>query len=251
MVILNRTWKTLGLLASAALMAWILYPRARRPELTVATVNNADMILMQQLSSEFEKQSGVKLNWVVLGENILRQRLTIDISTGSNTFDVITIGSYEAPLWGERGWLVPLDDLGADYGYDDIFDVMRQGLSYQGRMYAAPFYGESSFTYYRKDLFQKAGLEMPAPAELRTDPPVRAETARPGARRLRHLLARRAGLGPEYGLHQHAGQHVWRPLAGPRLETAAHQPSLGRSGEFLRRLAEQLWAAGRHHRRLQ
>jgi sorbitol/mannitol transport system substrate-binding protein len=157
----NLTWKALGLLASAALLAWILYHPDRRPELTVATVNNADMILMQQLASEFEKQSGVKLNWVVLGENVLRQRLTIDIATGSNTFDVITIGSYEAPLWGERGWLVPLDDLGTDYGYDDIFDVVRRGLSYQGRMYAAPFYGESTFTYYRKDLFQKAGLEMP------------------------------------------------------------------------------------------
>jgi sorbitol/mannitol transport system substrate-binding protein len=155
------SWKTLGLIAGAALLVWMLYPRGGRQELTVATVNNADMILMQQLSSEFEKQSGVKLNWVVLGENILRQRLTIDISTHSNTFDVITIGSYEAPLWGERGWLVPLDDLGADYGYDDIFDVVRQGLSYHGRMYALPFYGESSFTYYRQDLFQKAGLTMP------------------------------------------------------------------------------------------
>ncbi len=154
-------WRTLALLASAALLAWILYPQGRRPELTIATVNNPDMILMQQLSSEFEKQHGVKLNWVVLGENILRQRLTVDISSGTNTFDVITIGSYEAPLWGERGWLVPLDDLGADYGYDDIFDVVREGLSSQGHMYAAPFYGESSFTYYRKDLFQKAGLEMP------------------------------------------------------------------------------------------
>jgi sorbitol/mannitol transport system substrate-binding protein len=161
MALPNRMWKKLGLLVGAALVAWILYPSSRRTELTIATVNNADMILMQQLSPEFEKQSGVKLNWVVLGENILRQRLTIDISTGSNTFDVITIGSYEAPLWGERGWLVPLDDLGADYGYDDIFGVIRQGLSYQNRMYAAPFYGESSFTYYRKDLFRKAGLEMP------------------------------------------------------------------------------------------
>ncbi|MGO8815077.1 MAG: ABC transporter substrate-binding protein [Terriglobia bacterium] len=149
------------MLAAAALIAWVLYRPVGRPELTVATVNNADMILMQQLSPEFEKQAGVKLNWVVLGENTLRQRLTIDISTGSNTFDVITIGSYEAPLWGKRGWLVPLDDLGADYGYDDIFKVIRQGLSYQNRMYAAPFYGEGSFTYYRKDLFQKAGLEMP------------------------------------------------------------------------------------------
>ena len=144
-----------------ALIAWIFYRPARRPEITIATVNNADMILMQQLSSEFEKQSGVKVNWVVLGENVLRQRLTIDISTGSNTFDVITIGSYEAPLWGERGWVLPLDDLGADYGYDDIFHVVREGLSYQGKMYALPFYSESSFTYYRTDLFQKAGLEMP------------------------------------------------------------------------------------------
>ncbi len=148
-------------MAAAALLAWILYHPARRPELTIATVNNADMILLQQLSSEFEKQRGVKLNWVVLGENILRQRLTVDLSIGGNTFDVITIGSYEAPLWGERGWLVPLDDLGADYAYDDIFDVVREGLSYQGRMYAAPFYGESSFTYFRKDLFRKAGLAMP------------------------------------------------------------------------------------------
>ena len=158
---MNRTWKALGLLASATLVAWILYPVDRRPELTIATVNNADMILMQQLSSEFEKQSGVRLHWVVLGENVLRQRLTIDISTGSSTFDVITIGSYEAPLWGGRGWLVPLDDLGADYGYDDIFDVVRQGFSYQDRMYAAPFYAESAFTYYRTDLFGKAGLKMP------------------------------------------------------------------------------------------
>ncbi|MBZ5564098.1 MAG: sugar ABC transporter substrate-binding protein [Acidobacteriia bacterium] len=157
----NHAWKALGLVAAVALLARILYHPMRRPELTIATVNNADMILLQQLSPEFEKQSGVKLNWVVLGENILRQRLTIDLSTGSNTFDVITIGSYEAPLWGERGWLVALDDLGADYAYDDIFDVVREGLSYQGRMYAVPFYGESSFTYYRKDLFQKAGLEMP------------------------------------------------------------------------------------------
>ena len=158
---LSSPWKTLGLLAGAAFMVWLLYHPDRRPELTIATVNNADMVLMQQLSPEFEKQSGVRLNWVVLGENVLRQRLTIDISTGSNTFDVINIGAYEAPLWAERGWLVPLDDLGADYDYDDIFPVIRQGLSYQGRMYAAPFYAESSFTYYRKDLFQQAGLAMP------------------------------------------------------------------------------------------
>jgi sorbitol/mannitol transport system substrate-binding protein len=134
---------------------------ASRPELTIATVNNADMVLLQQLSKEFEQQHAVKLNWVVLGENVLRQRLTIDIATGGSTFDVITIGSYEAPIWAERGWLKPVDDLNPSYDYNDIFDVVRDGLSYQGRLYALPFYAESSFTYYRSDLFQKAGLQMP------------------------------------------------------------------------------------------
>ncbi|MGP8247524.1 MAG: ABC transporter substrate-binding protein [Bryobacteraceae bacterium] len=157
----NRIFASLGVAVCAALLAYLLYRPHSRPELTIGTVNNADMILLQRLSKEFEARSGIKLNWVVLGENILRQRLTIDISTGGDTFDVITIGSYEAPLWAARGWLLPVDDLGADYDYDDIFDVVRQGLSYKGKLYAAPFYAESSFTYYRKDLFHRAGLEMP------------------------------------------------------------------------------------------
>jgi sorbitol/mannitol transport system substrate-binding protein len=161
MKLLNTIGKLVGIAAGLVLLVWLFHPTRHRAELTVATVNNADMILMQQLSPEFERQTGVKLNWVVLGENVLRQRLTIDISTHSDTFDVITIGSYEAPIWGERGWLEPLDDLGADYDYDDIFDVVRQGLSYQNRLYAAPFYAESTMTYYRRDLFKKAGLEMP------------------------------------------------------------------------------------------
>ena len=99
----NRIFKSLGVAVCAVLLAYLLYHPHSRPELTIGTVNNADMILMQRLSKEFEAQSGVKLNWVVLGENILRQRLTVDISTGGNTFDVITIGSYETPLWGGAG----------------------------------------------------------------------------------------------------------------------------------------------------
>lgn len=157
----SRISKSLWAVAGAGLILAVAYQQRSGPELTIGTVNNADMILMQRLSKEFERESGVRLNWVVLGESTLRQRLTVDISTGGNTFDLITIGSYETPLWAARGWLRPVDDLGADYDYEDIFEVIRQGLSYRGRLYAAPFYGESSFTYYRKDLFAQAGLAMP------------------------------------------------------------------------------------------
>ncbi|WP_407310162.1 ABC transporter substrate-binding protein [Pseudomonas sp. nanlin1] len=130
--------------------------------LTIATVNNSDMIRMQRLSKTFETQHPeVKLNWVVLEENVLRQRLTTDIATQGGQFDILTIGTYETPLWAEKKWLEPMSDLPADYDVADIIPSVRQGLSYQGTLYALPFYGESTVTYYRTDLFQQAGLSMP------------------------------------------------------------------------------------------
>jgi len=130
--------------------------------LTIATVNNSDMIRMQRLAKTFEAQNPeIKLKWVVLEENVLRQRLTTDIATQGGQFDVLTIGMYEAALWGEKGWLEPMTDLPADYALDDVFPSVRDGLSANGKLYALPFYAEASITYYRTDLFEQAGLEMP------------------------------------------------------------------------------------------
>jgi sorbitol/mannitol transport system substrate-binding protein len=130
--------------------------------ITVATVNNSQMIVMQKLSPQWEKQTGNKINWVVLEENVLRQRLTTDIATRGGEFDVMTIGSYETPIWGKQNWLAPVGDFPSSYDYNDIFPSVRNSLSANGRLYAVPFYAESSFTYYRKDLFDQAGLKMPA-----------------------------------------------------------------------------------------
>jgi len=130
--------------------------------LTIATVNNSDMIRMQKLSKTFESEHpDIKLNWVVLEENVLRQRLTTDIATQGGQFDVLTIGMYEAALWGAKGWLEPMKDLPASYALDDVFPSVREGLSVKGSLYALPFYAESSITYYRTDLFKNAGLTMP------------------------------------------------------------------------------------------
>ncbi|MBH8615233.1 ABC transporter substrate-binding protein [Pseudomonas mohnii] len=130
--------------------------------LTIATVNNSDMIRMQKLSKTFEAEHPeIKLNWVVLEENVLRQRLTTDIATQGGQFDVLTIGMYEAALWGAKGWLEPMKDLPASYALDDVFPSVREGLSVKGSLYALPFYAESSITYYRTDLFKDAGLTMP------------------------------------------------------------------------------------------
>ncbi len=129
--------------------------------LTIATVNNGDMIRMQGLTDDFTEKTGHTVEWVTLEENVLRQRVTTDITTNGGAFDIMTIGMYETPIWGANDWLVPLDDLSDDYNVDDILPAMRAGLSHEGTLYAAPFYGESSMIMYRTDLMEAAGMEMP------------------------------------------------------------------------------------------
>jgi sorbitol/mannitol transport system substrate-binding protein len=129
--------------------------------ITIATVNNGDMVRMQGYTDAFTAKTGHKVEWVTLEENVLRQRVTTDITTKGGQFDIMTIGMYETPIWGKNGWLVPLNDLSEGYDAADILPAMAGGLSYDGTLFAAPFYGESSMVMYRKDLMEKAGLEMP------------------------------------------------------------------------------------------
>lgn len=148
---------------SASAVALALTGGAFAEEITVATVNNADMITMQELAPAWEEATGNTINWVVLEENVLRQRTTTDIATGGGSFDVMFIGAYETPIWGAKGWLTPLDDFADDPDYDleDIFPLVRNGLSADGSLYAVPLYSETSFTFYRTDLFEAAGVEVP------------------------------------------------------------------------------------------
>jgi multiple sugar transport system substrate-binding protein/sorbitol/mannitol transport system substrate-binding protein len=151
----------MGILSSSVVGIGLFAGLAQAEEINIATVNNGDMIIMQKLSSAWEKETGNKINWIVLEENVLRERVTTDIATNGGQFDIMTIGGYEAPIWGKQGWLAPVDDLGDDYDYADLLDPIKKGLTVDGKLYAVPFYTESSFTLYRKDLFDAAGLKMP------------------------------------------------------------------------------------------
>ncbi|MCB5200056.1 sorbitol/mannitol transport system substrate-binding protein [Loktanella sp. DSM 29012] len=147
--------------ALALVTAGGAYAEAHSPTITIATVNNGDMIRMQGYTDQFTEQTGINVEWVTLEENVLRQRVTTDITTSGGQFDIMTIGMYETPIWGSNGWLVPLDNLSDDYDAGDILPAMAGGLSHDGTLYAAPFYGESSMIMYRTDLMEAAGLEMP------------------------------------------------------------------------------------------
>src|SRR5438552_746511 len=136
--------------------------------LTVGTVNNSQMVQMEQLTKQvFEKDHPtIKVNFVTLPENDLRSKITQDVATNAGKFDVATIGSYETPIWAHNGWLQDLSPYlnkmsatdKSNYNYDDLLKPVMSTLSFQGHPYSLPFYGESSFLMYNKQIFAQHHL---------------------------------------------------------------------------------------------
>ncbi|WP_424767821.1 ABC transporter substrate-binding protein [Paenibacillus sp. sgz302251] len=141
----------------------------KKVELTVATVNNPDMVVMQKLAKDYEQETGVTVKFSVLPENDLRKQVTLDVSTGGGKYDIVTIGNFDASIWAKNGWIEPLapffdgmsEEERAAYDLDDLFPSIRDGVSYENELYALPFYGESSMLYYNKEMLEKAGVTMP------------------------------------------------------------------------------------------
>lgn len=129
-------------------------------DLTIATVNNRQMIEMQELAAHFEQANpDIRLQWVTMSEPELRERVTADVTQKAGQFDVVTIGMFETPIWAARGWLREIAP-SEEYNVKDLIPTVVEGLSHNKRLYAAPFYGEGSVTMYRADLFRRAGLAL-------------------------------------------------------------------------------------------
>jgi sorbitol/mannitol transport system substrate-binding protein len=135
--------------------------------INVLMVNNPQMVDLQKLTADnFTKQTGITVNFTVLPENDVRDKISQDFSSQAGQYDVATISNYEIPFYAKNGWLAPLDDhISKDTAFDqnDILEPMRVSLTADdGKVYGEPFYGESSFLMYRKDVFAAKGLTMPA-----------------------------------------------------------------------------------------
>ena len=167
---------------------------------TIAMVSNSQMTDARELSSELEAQNpGVKLRFIVLSENQSRAKITMSTAMGGGEFDVVMISNFETPQWAKDGWLVNLSDYAKKTpGYDenDFIPSLRESLSYEGNMYSVPFYGESSFLMYRKDMFKNAGIQVnedPNYAHLAGGRQLGRQAEDPGCGG--YLPARQAGMG--------------------------------------------------------
>jgi sorbitol/mannitol transport system substrate-binding protein len=135
--------------------------------INVLMVNNPQMVDLQQLTAgHFTRETGIRVNFSVLPENDVRDKISQEFSSQAGQYDVATVSNFEIPIYARSEWIAPLDDyIAADPAFDqaDILDSMEQSLKGEdGKVYGQPFYGESSFLMYRKDVLEAKGVQMPA-----------------------------------------------------------------------------------------
>ena len=133
--------------------------------LNVLMVNNPQMVDLQKLAGTFTKETGIHINFTVLPENDVRDKISQEFSSQAGQYDVASLSNFEIPIYAQSKWVAPLDKyIAADPSFDqsDILKPMTTSLSYKKKIYGEPFYGESSFLMYRKDVLAEKGIKMPA-----------------------------------------------------------------------------------------
>ena len=156
--------------------------------LNVLMVNNPQMIDLQKLTAEyFTKETGIRVNFTVLPENDVRDKISQEFSSQAGQYDVATVSNFEIPIYAKSKWvasLQPYIDADPEFDQDDIFPPMTEAMSSDGEVYGEPFYGESSFLMYRKDVLQAKGVEMPAKPTWQqvADIAAQVDNAQPGMR---------------------------------------------------------------------
>jgi sorbitol/mannitol transport system substrate-binding protein len=155
--------------------------------INVLMVGNPQMVDIQKITENtFTKDTGIKVNYTVLPENELRTKVTQDVATKAGQYDVATVGAYEVPIWAKSGWLTdlgPYADKSKSYDKADLLPAITKSLSGEdGKLYGLPFYGESSFLMYRKDVLAKKHITMPARPTWQqvADIAAKADGAEPG-----------------------------------------------------------------------
>lgn len=135
--------------------------------INVLMVNNPQMIDLQRLTAEnFTAETGIAVNFTVLPENDVRDKISQEFSSQAGQYDVASLSNFEIPIYARSRWIAPLSpfiDADPTFDQDDILGPMTESLSGDdGQIYGEPFYGESSFLMYRKDVLEQAGVQMPA-----------------------------------------------------------------------------------------
>jgi multiple sugar transport system substrate-binding protein len=124
---------------------------------------------IEPLVPEFEELTGIGVTFEVFPEDQFRQRRLLEVSSGASTLDgFMSMPGQEAAQYLGAGWIRYLDDFVDDPSLTDpeldladFFEGAINTFRDGDRLFGLPLQIESSVLFYRKDLFEEAGLEGP------------------------------------------------------------------------------------------
>lgn len=88
----------------------------------------------------------------------LVERLTTALTSEDQTPDIVEVGNTQAPTFTTVGAFSDLSDDLESLGGDDLLPGFVDGATIDGATYAVPYYAGSTYVFYRKDLFEQAGI---------------------------------------------------------------------------------------------
>ena len=136
-------------------------------EITVLCEGHASSNAYEKLLPEFEEATGIKVNLEIIPYEELPQKVLLSFSQKSTDYDMIMNDSMFLQGYIANDYIAPIDEFIADdtlnmyYDKADFVESYEKTMEYDGVTYGFPVYGESTFLMYRKDLFEKYGLEVP------------------------------------------------------------------------------------------
>lgn len=153
---------TSALVAPAAALADDAVCKGKLSELHVIAQGMPSVTHLDKYLAEFNQKWGTTVKITLLGENERRAKARLDASTGAGAYQVLYVDEANLAEFASAGWLLPLEKaVPASYDLKDFRLDLASVATYDGTLYFAPLVGGGDILMYRKDLFEKAGLQPP------------------------------------------------------------------------------------------
>ncbi|HRY24006.1 MAG TPA: extracellular solute-binding protein [Geminicoccaceae bacterium] len=160
--------KALGVTAAGAATGFPA-PFVRAQGATIQMVSHRYPALEHYAAKMQSALPGVEVNTQLMPFDKANELATIALSSGASTFDIVYANDSTVLKYAKNGWLRPIDDLFEKYkdefNFADYPESVLDSYRYKGELFVLPHTANVMLFFYRKDLFEEAGAEVPTTME--------------------------------------------------------------------------------------
>lgn len=138
-------------------------------EVVLATYLGTEADYLESLLPEFYDLTGISVTIQQYPEEQLYQQIQLDTSSHTGNIDCFTMDMMRIAEFAKAGYIAKVEEYLNDptltdiewYNQDDILAGPMGAAKYDGELYGIPSTGETSIMFYRKDIFEEKGVEVP------------------------------------------------------------------------------------------